>query len=427
MKEKSSSGKVKKKGGCQKYFLYIFLAVMIFRVVNGIGDKKGSSNDETTTSINVEASVNSPEKGAQESKDEIVSDQFEVYFIDVGQGDASLIICDGHSMLIDGGRANQSDKIYTLLKEKGIIHLDYIVATHSDDDHIGGLAGALNYASVDIALSPVAFDDSKSFENFKKYLDKQGIKITIPAVGDKYSLGNSTVTILEPVEIVDSSNNNSIVLKVVHGENSLLFTGDAEKKEENDIINMEADIKSSVLKISHHGSAFSTSDEWLDTVEPAVAVISCGTDNEYGHPANELLERLKARDIQTFRTDLQGDITIFEKDGKLICQPEKNPDVDVFDVGAIPEEESKTRPLQELIPIEGNEVFDNESITRDSNTENKHEKHEEDYIVNVKTGKFHHPDCRGVKQMKESNKLYVTCNRQELIDQGYDSCGICHP
>ena len=447
MRKNTRRRKEKKKGGCLKYFLYLFFAMIIFSVFSSSGGSRDSSKEETDTSVNTEASTNSltassvlsassyNKKDADESEGEQVQDQeeesvqnrFIVYFIDVGQGDSSLIICNNSSMLIDGGQSKQSDKIYTFLKEKGINHLNYIVATHPDDDHIGGLAGALNYAAVDTAFSPVSTDDSKSFENFKKYLDKQGVEITVPAAGDTYPLGDSTVTVLGPMEIVDSDNNNSIVLKVTHGENSFLFTGDAEKKEENDIVYAGADLESTVLKIGHHGSASSTSDEWLNAVNPTAAIISCGVNNEYGHPTAELLDRLKEREVHTFRTDLQGDITIFEQSGKLIYETEKNPDADVFVAGTIPVEDPETPPLQELEPIDENDVSEDESIIRGGETESTPEKHEMDYIVNVKTGKFHYPDCRGVKQMNESNKRYVTCDRQELLDQGYESCGICLP
>jgi len=281
--------------------------------------------------------------------------------------------------------------------------------------------------TVSRAFSPVSANDSISFENFKKYLDKQGVEITVPAAGDTFPLGDSTVTVLGPKKVTDSDNNNSIVLKVTHGENSFLFTGDAEREEENDIIDAGADLESTVLKIAHHGSASSTSDEWLNAVNPAAAIISCGMNNEYGHPTVEVLDRLKERGIQTFRTDLQGDITIYEQDGKLVYETGKNPDADVFVAGVIPVEDPEAASPRELEATDEKDVSEDESITRGGVPESTPEKHEMDYIVNVKTGKFHYPDCRGVRQMKESNKRYVTCDRQELLDQGYESCGICFP
>ena len=353
--------------------------------------------------------------------------EFSVYFINVGQGDASLIICDGHSMLIDGGGKNQSDKIYAFLKNKEVTHLDYIVATHPDDDHIGGLAGALNYADVDIALSSVANDDSQSFQSFKKYLDLQGVLITIPKAGDCYPLGSSSITILGPIEIAESDNNNSLVLKVDHGDNSFLYTGDAEKEEETDILNTNADLKSTVLKIGHHGSPSSTSEVFLSVVDPVAAVISCGIDNEYGHPAEEVLERLKNSGIQVLRTDLQGDILFYEDEGELSYVVERNLNDDGYKPRAGIAESAQHDSVRTKDSSNNGGPGEEPSALRSSPTDSYTTKIEMAYIVNIKTGKFHYPDCRGAKQMKESNKQYVTCDRQELIQQGYESCGICHP
>lgn len=350
------------------------------------------------------------------------SQQFCVYFIDVGQGDSSLIQCGDHFMLIDGGSSRRSDLIYSFLKERGISHLDYIVATHPDDDHIGGLIGALNFASVGVALSPVIEDDSESFRNFRKYLDRQGVEITIPKAGAQYLLGTSTIMVLGPTEITDNDNNNSIVLKVEHGDYSFLFGGDAEKEEENMIISSNADLKSTVLKIGHHGSASSTSDDWLSAVSPVAAVISCGSDNEYGHPTEEVLELLKKQKVQVFRTDLQGDITFFEAEDGLYYAVEKNPEADVFVPGTAAS--ANTQPLVMLNPDSSESTGETE-LTRGGPADNS--KNEMTYIVNVNTGVFHYIDCRGVRQMKESNKKYVTCDRKELLNQGYKSCGICHP
>ena len=286
--------------------------------------------------------------------------RLDVYYIDVGQGDASLVVCDGHAMLIDGGHEKQSDKIYSFLKKKGIAHLDYIVATHPDNDHIGGLSGALNYATVDKALSPVESDDSEAFQNFLKYLERQNLTITVPKAGEQFTLGSAAVTVLGPVLKTGEDNNNSLVLRVVYGKRSFLFTGDAEKEEEASILDANEEVKSSVLKVGHHGSASSTSQAWLEAVHPSAAVISCGAKNEYGHPTEEVLKRLKETGMQVFRTDLQGDIQIYVEDGKLFCVVEKNPDADVFVPGVVGEAEPEPIAL-----IETGDPDDNSSdITR---------------------------------------------------------------
>lgn len=338
--------------------------------------------------------------------------QFEVHFIDVGQGDASLILCDGHAMLVDGGMSNQSSKIYTYLKNAGVHELDYIVATHPDGDHVGGLAGALNCAKADVALSPVEDNDGEAFQNFLKYLEKQDVSVTVPVPGDTFELGSARVVVLAPLKVRDEINNTSIVLKVEHAGNSILLTGDAELGEEQDMLESGEDLSANVLKIGHHGSASSTGQDFLDAVNPESVVISCGEKNEYGHPSEEVLERLKEREIRVVRTDLQGTLIYREKNGKLVCEVQRNPEADVFVPGDIEtlQEESWFMP-------ETSETLQEETRFSDGRS----------YIANKNTMKFHYPDCDSVKQMKESNKYYFEGDRQELIDQGYVPCANCQP
>lgn len=287
-----------------------------------------------------------------------------------------------------------------------------------------------------------------------KYLGRQNIAITVPEAGEQFTLGSAVVNVLGPVLKTGEDNNNSLVLRVEYGKRSFLFTGDAEKEEEESILDADEEVKSSVLKVAHHGSASSTSQAWLDAVHPSAAIISCGAKNEYGHPSEEVLKRLKETGMQVFRTDLQGDIQVYVENGKLYCVVEKNPDADVFVPGDAIEEVPEPIALIET----GDPDADSVDITRGNNADeepgadyvvnsetdqgeppaagnqgaenqvhNEPEKHEMDYVVNTNTGKFHFPSCRSVKQMKESNKWYVTCDRQELLDQGYEPCGNCHP
>lgn len=345
---------------------------------------------------------------------------FQVRFLDVGQGDASLIICDGHTMLIDGGSRLQSAFLYGYLKNAGIRHLDYIVATHPDEDHIGGLAGALNYASVGTAFSPVMDDESECFQDFCKYLARQNVSVTVPCAGDSYSLGSAQIKILGPVKTTDQGkdNDNSIVLQVRHGDCAFLLTGDAEAQEEEDILQSGVDLHSQVLKVSHHGSATSTGGAWLDAVSPSAAVICCGEDNAYGHPAEAVLKRLQDRKIRVFRTDLQGEIVFEEKDGALYFGTEKNPEAEVFIPGSIPDRGPEAGPVPD--DIGETSAASEEKISAD-------DPEESDYVVNLNTGKFHLPDCKSVSEMREKNRLYVHCSRTELTDRGYDPCGNCNP
>lgn len=240
---------------------------------------------------------------------------FEVHYLDVGQGDCSLVLCDGHAMLIDGGEASESSKVYAYLQQHGVSHLDYMVASHAHSDHIGGLSGALNYATVDTAFCPVTDYDSKTFNSMIKYLDKQGIDITVPSAGDEFMLGSAHVQILSPQKSYDEPNDTSIVLKVTYGETSFLFTGDAERTAEADILDAGYNLSSTVLKVGHHGSDTSTSYPFLKEIMPKYAVIQVGKDNSYGHPTEDILSRLRDADVKVYRNDLQGDI-ICSSDGE---------------------------------------------------------------------------------------------------------------
>ncbi len=243
------------------------------------------------------------------------SSNFQVHFIDVGQADCALVICDGQTMLIDGGNAEDSDLVYAYLVKLSIDKLNYVVCTHAHEDHVGGLAGALNYATAETAICPVEDYDSRAFESFIKYLGNTDI--TIPEPGDVYTLGNANFEILGPVEPSDNANNTSIVLRLTYGDTSFLFAGDAEVSEEEDIIMSGRELESTVLKVGHHGSDTSSSWEFLSAVSPEYAVISVGTGNSYGHPSQSVLDSLTVIGATIYRTDISGTI-ICESDGENV-------------------------------------------------------------------------------------------------------------
>lgn len=313
-----------------------------------------------------------------------------VYFIDVGQADAALLSCDGEFILIDGGNSADSSLIYSFLKQHNAERLKYIICTHPHEDHVGGLAGALNYATVEHALCSKQRYDSKAFESFVKYLSVQGIPLESPTVGDTFLFGNASVTVLAPAHNAEDLNNESIVLYVRHGENSFLFTGDAEREEELDILDGWEDISADVLKVGHHGSASSTTYPFLRAVSPKYAVISAGADNPYGHPDDDTLSRLRDADVTVYRTDEQGTI-ICESDGiSLVFSTERTKDA----------------------------VVTEKSPQDNQNTS---------YILNTRSMKFHLPSCSSVDNMSDKNKAEYTGTREELINQGYTPCGNCNP
>ena len=311
----------------------------------------------------------------------------EVHFIDVGQADAALVICDGHYMLIDGGNAEDSGLVYAYLKEHGAEHLDYMVATHAHEDHVGGLSGALNYASVDAALCPVRSYDSKGFQNMVKYLEKQGKSIAVPRPGDSFDLGSARVEILGPVQEYDDANNTSIVLRIDCGETSFLFTGDMETGAEADLLDSGANVRATVLKVGHHGSNTSTGYRFLREVMPEYAVISVGEGNKYGHPSDEVLSRFRDAGAQVYRTDLQGHI-VAKSDGKTVTfTTEKEADAAVN-----PTVDSTLRI----------------------------------YIGNAGSKKFHLPDCASVESIRKENQVELS-SREQAVAEGYKPCGRCKP
>lgn len=254
---------------------------------------------------------------------------FSIQFIDVGQADAALVQCDGHYMLIDGGNRADSNVIYTVLKNQNIDHLDIVVGTHAHEDHIGGLPGAFNYATADLTLCPTTAHDTNTFKNFADLAKEKGGGLTVPAVGDRYTLGSASVIVLG-VNSTDDTNDTSIVLKIVYGETSFLFTGDAESTAEKVILDSGADLSATVLKVGHHGSSTSSSYRFLREVAPQYAVISCGADNDYGHPHDEVLSRLSDAEVKLFRTDLQGDVFCTSDGKNVIFSTVKNIDADTF-------------------------------------------------------------------------------------------------
>ena len=239
--------------------------------------------------------------------------QLQVHFIDVGQADAALILCDGEAMLIDGGNVGDSDVLYTYLSDRGVDTLDYVVVTHAHEDHVGGVSGALEYATAETVLCPVTDYESKAFRNFAKHAGT----ITIPDPGDTYTLGSAEFEIIHCDPDADDPNNTSIVLRLSHGENDFLFTGDAEVPVEEWILDSGYTVDCEVLKVGHHGSSTSTSYHWLYEADPDYAVISVGKDNSYGHPHDEVMSRLSDADVTVFRTDKQGDI-VCTSDGETL-------------------------------------------------------------------------------------------------------------
>lgn len=260
----------------------------------------------------LESSITEESTAEESSLDDIPQPRgFYIMFIDVGQADASLIMCDGHYMLIDGGNVDDSNRIYSVLKSRGVEHLDYVIGTHAHEDHVGGITAAFSACTVGQAFSPVTVADNVPFNNFKRIAQNQGVELQKPVLDKVYMLGSSRFTVFAPRENYEDANNSSIVIRLEYGDNVFLFTGDAERASEEAMINAGCSLSADLLKVGHHGSNSSTSYLFLRAVMPTYAIISCGAGNDYGHPHKEVLSRLENADVKTLRTDKLGDIICY--------------------------------------------------------------------------------------------------------------------
>ncbi len=249
-----------------------------------------------------------PEPDAKET--DFPAEEFEVHFIDVGQGDAVFLDAPGKDLLVDGG-----DRGYTVvnyLEGLGVDSLDLVIGTHPHADHIGGLINVMEEVPVGEIIDPGVLHTTETYEDYIDIIDSKNITYTEGRVGMEWDLGAGiTMQVIHPRSpSEDHLNNASIVTRVTYGEVSFMLTGDAEQEAEQEILNRDYNLDSTILKVGHHGSSTSTTRAFLDAVSPELAVIMCGQDNPYGHPHDETLASLKQAGIDIYRTDLQGTIVI---------------------------------------------------------------------------------------------------------------------
>jgi len=266
-------------------------------------------NQQVTETSQVQATT-------QQNND--VRGELQVHFIDVGQGASQLIIgSSGKTILIDAGNNNQEEEIVAYLRKNNIQKIDILVGTHPDADHIGGLDAVIDNFEIGKIYMPKVQSNTKTFEDVLLAIQRKGLKVSTAKAGVTLDWEtDAKVQMIAPVREYNDDNDMSAVLKLTFGEISFLFTGDAESKSEHDMINTDADLKSNVLLVGHHGSKTSTTEAFLDAVKPSFGVIQVG-ENNYGHPAPEILERLNKRGVKVYRNDLHGDI-VFVTDGKNI-------------------------------------------------------------------------------------------------------------
>ena len=316
------------------------------------------------------------------------SDGLTVHFIDVGQADSILLLCDGQSMLIDGGNVEDSDLVVAYLQEQGVTKLDYVVNTHAHEDHVGGLPAVLAGYETENLWCPVDEYSSKCFADFLYYADQQELELTCPDPGSVYALGSTQITVLGPMKDDYDTNNSSMVLRADYGQTSFLFSGDAEAEAEKDILEAGFDISCTVMKAGHHGSDTSNSYLWLREADPAYVVISVGEGNTYGHPHEGALSRFRDNDAIVCRTDLQGHI-VCHADGTDVTM----------------------------------ETDRHVAVTNPTEVDGSGQKAEaQEFIGNKNSKKFHAPDCGSLP--KEENRVEFDAYNA-AVDAGYTACSSC--
>jgi competence protein ComEC len=247
-----------------------------------------------------------------------------VYYLNVGQADCALIENKGHFALIDAGNNVDETTVINFLKSKGVKRLDLIIATHPHEDHIGAMDAVVKNFSFDKIIMPKVTTTTKTFTDLVNAIKDKKKSATIVKVGSKYKIGNADLTILAPnTTKYGDLNNYSVVTRLTYGKNSFLFMGDAETISENEILSKKLNVKADVLKVGHHGSEYSTSQAFLNAVNPKYAVISVGEKNIYGHPNSITLSKLNAKSIKTYRTDLNGTVTASSNGSQIAFSVQK--------------------------------------------------------------------------------------------------------
>lgn len=251
-----------------------------------------------------------------------------MHFIDVEQGDCTLIVAGETTILIDAGEVSESGSVIKYLNSLAIDRLDMIVASHPHSDHIGSLSSVLDEFGADKLIMPRVTEDmepiTSSYMNMIDSAQKCKAKIEFAKVGKTYSFDDgSSLEILAPVKDYEDYNNYSIVCKFIYGNTSFLFTGDIEKLAERDIVESGADLSADVIKIAHHGSRTSSLKIFMQAVNPRFAAISVGAPNDYGHPHKETLELLELLNIKVYRTDRHGNVVMFSDGNNIEIVKEK--------------------------------------------------------------------------------------------------------
>ena len=335
-----------------------------------------------------------------------------VHFIDVGQGLAILVQSGGENLLYDGGNRSHADEVVQYLKNQQVETINYMISSHYDEDHLGGLVKCLDTFEVEHVLGSDYVHTSDLFNTFMNTATAHAIIVEYPSVGDTYEFGTGSFTVMAPDGISQNSNDNSVVIRLVNGNNSFMFMGDAEETSEQDMISTGMNLDCDVLSLGHHGSASSTSWDLLEAASPSWAVISCGLNNSYGHPAAETMGKLSDMDIPVFRTDDQGTV-IALSDGNTISWTQEP--CNDYTSGS---EKQSTDSSADQSERDTNDAAATESYAAETDTSDTQGRM---VWISATGSKYHSiPDCGNMNPDKAMQET-----ESQALSQGYEACKKC--
>jgi len=376
------------------------------KTFDSIDNKSGDNTKQSDDKIKADAkqsqpeSANIPEANIDSSpkNNVVLGSKLIAHYINVGQGDSEFIVLpNNQTMLIDAGDTGYGNTVVSYIKGLGYTTIDYLIATHPHADHIGGMAEVVNSFEIKTIYMPKATATSKTYENLLTTIQNKGLTIKTAKAGvSVLSAADLKIDMLAPnSNLYSDLNNYSAVIKITYGSNKLLFMGDAEVKSENQIT---SDVSADVVKVGHHGSDYSSGQNFVNKVHAKYAIISVGK-NSYGHPSNSTITKWQAAGASVYRTDESGNI-VLESDGTTITISGK--------LHVLPD---ATAP-----PVI---ISSNNSTTANNAVENNTNPNNVVYVTNTGT-KYHRDGCSYLKSK-------IQMNLTDAVNNGYEPCSRCNP